>query len=453
MQKKQPRSARFIAAHILSTLYASRLPVKQLLDKEVTSHDISERNRNLIVQLVYGILRHRLSIDQIITRISTTPLAKIDPFVHQILAVGVYQLFFLDRIPESAAVNEAVNCGRAAGLPKRLQGFINGVLRQTVRNKQSLITTVLSAENPSCNNHPEWLVQRWTQQFGAEKTADICRANNKEPDLVLRVNSSRITPTAYQQLLHDHALAFQPGRFHDAAIILPTYHGSISAIPGFNEGFFQVQDEAAQLATILMQPFVPGGKYLDGCAGLGGKTTHLLEFAVASQCRVTAIEPEPFRTQKLTENVNRLFDDPPITIIENDLLAISPENSPLFDGILIDAPCSGTGVTGRHPDIRWNRRPEDLAKYQHMQFRLARHAATLLKPGGVMIYATCSLEREENEEVIALLCETMPQLEITDCGDHLPATAQALANEKFFQSHPGTLDGFFAARLTLRQSA
>lgn len=402
------------------------------------------------MQLVYGVLRHRQYLDRILELLSKTPLRKFDPFVHQSLAVGLYQLFFLQRIPESAAVNESVASCKVAKVPKRLHGFVNGILRRAIRQKEILATQALTDKKDQLIlNHPPWLVKRWQENFGRVETERICRRNNREPTLVLRVNSTAIIREDFCRILAEADIPCQPGGYSPDAIILPDFHGSIVSLPGYAEGFFQVQDEAAQLATMLLGPFWPGATYLDGCAGLGGKTCHLLQLARQHDLDITAVEPEERRLTMLTANIHRLFAGgaPIIHKMTLQQFAALP-GSHFFDGILIDAPCSGTGVTGRHPDIRWNRRVEELNLYQEEQLELLAAAAGLLKPQGVLVYATCSLEPEENDQLINIFLRTHDQFILTDCSPYLPEPAQQFVDNTFFAPHPGaTIDGFFAARM------
>jgi 16S rRNA (cytosine967-C5)-methyltransferase len=416
----------------------------------VDKYALAANERNLAMQLVYGVLRHRQFLDRILEILSRTPLRKLDPFVHQALAVGLYQLFFLERIPESAAVNETVESCKVGKIPQRLHGFVNGILRQSIRQKKNLANRALTdSSGKPVLNHPEWLLERWRRNFGETETERICRANNNEPTLVLRVNNSIISRNDHCRKLEDEGIAYTHGIYSTEAVILPDFHGPITTIPGYTEGFFQVQDEAAQLATYLLGPFRAGGRYLDGCAGLGGKTSHLLQFAKVYDLEVHAVEPEPHRLNKLRENITRLFSEGKPIIYEGDLEQFSSfQNTPSFDGILIDAPCSGTGVTGRHPDIRWNRRPEELVRYQQQQMDLLAVAARLLNPKGLLVYATCSLEPEENQEVIQDFLRNHEDFVLTDCSFQLPKAAQSLVENKFFAPHPSaTIDGFFAARM------
>lgn len=450
MPKKQSRTARFTAIETLCHLYQSHSPVKPLFDRIVQKYALPTNERSLAMQLVYGVLRHRQYLDRMLEILSRTPLRKLDPFIHQALAVGLYQLFFLERIPQSAAVNEVVESCKAAKIPQRLHGFVNGILRQAIRQKNTLAGKALthSAGHPILN-HPEWLVERWLKNFGVEETEKICKENNNEPTLVLRVNSQAIGRDNFCRTLEEAGIQCCLGTYSPDAVFLPGFHGPITAIPGYREGFFQVQDEAAQLATCLLGPFPAGGKYLDGCAGLGGKTAHLLQLAKQHTLQIHAVEPEPHRLKKLNENIARLFPDLSLTIHEGTLQQFASHHGDiLFDGILIDAPCSGTGVTGRHPDIRWNRRAEDLLRYQAEQISLMSLAAPLVQKNGLLVYATCSLEPEENQQVVDKFLRTHPKFILTDCRPYLPEPAHCYIENKFFAPHPTkTIDGFFTARL------
>jgi len=449
LQKQNNKSARYCAAKILCSLFKSQKPVKPIFDRVVQENNLPSNDRNLTMQLVYGVLRQRQFLDRALAILSSTPIRKLDPFVHQALAVGLFQIFFLTRIPESAAVNEAVNSCKAGKIHKRLHGFVNGVLRQAIRTKDELMQKSSTKKGKKILNHPDWMVTRWCNHFGEKATTALCESNNSAPILSLRINTSRVSPTEYLTLLTEENIETEAGKFSNDAIVLPNFSGSITALPGYDKGFFQIQDEAAQLATTMLSPFIPGGNYLDGCAGLGGKTSHILQKLIPTGGHVHAVDPEPFRLEKLQENVQRLFDNPPLVVHQSSLLDLDQDTLPSFDGILIDAPCSGTGVIGRHPDIRWNREQDDLKYYQTEQLALLSHGATLLKTGGVLVYATCSLEPEENMEVVQTFLDANPQFALTNCKDFLPESAQDFVRDTTFQPLPGpSIDGFFAARLT-----
>jgi len=446
-------TSRSAAAEILCRLFASRTPVKAVFDDVVNHTTLAALDRSMTMQLVYGVLRQRQRLDRILQLLSKTKINKLDPFLHQAVAVGLMQIFFLDRIPESAAVNEAVNSLKWAGKPKRLQGFCNGILRESIRQKQRLQQQSQTDQaGAPVTNHPQWLTTRWRRFWGGEEADRICAVNSTEPQTVLRINTSRISRDKVLALFTDQSVSCSPGLYSEAAVILPDYRGSLASLPGFSEGWFTIQDEAAQLAANLLQPFVPAGRYLDGCAGLGGKTIHLLDLTAEQAPFIQAVEPENFRLGKLHENLDRNFPTRTVAIFEGTLADLATQHPQPYDGILIDAPCSGTGVIHRHPDIRWNREPQELQHYQARQLEILDTASQLLLPGGILVYATCSLEPEENQDVIERFCATHPGFSLTDCRPYLPETAQQFVAGNCFAPHPdATIDGFFAARLQLQR--
>lgn len=441
------KTARFVAIETLCQLQKSRKPVTALFDNLVSRYNINESDRQLATNIIYGILRLRQSLDFILQDLCTQPLTKLKPFVHQALAVGLYQIFYLDRIPESAAVNESVKALQAAHLPKKLQGFVNGVLRNSIRRRDEL-QKLLNDSSQTILNHPDWLIKRWEKRFGQEEAIRICRQNNKQSPLTLQVNSCTTDRDKLLETLNDAGISAQKGQYSKDALILANYHGGVSRLPGYAEGAFQVQDQGAQLLAALLGPMAPQGEYLDCCAGVGGKTSLMVQLCRPVQARVFAVEPEKERQGKFSENMTRLHPDLPIPLFPGSLQDFSAQCPGRFHGILLDAPCSGTGVTGRHPDIRWNRRPDDLPAYQHTQYELLQTAATLLCPHGILVYATCSLEEEENEEVIKSFLAANKNFSLDDAAAHLPPAARSLVRNGYYAPLPASdIDGFFGARL------
>lgn len=443
-----PKTARFAAIETLLRLQRTRYPVKPLLDTVAAECHLIGADRSMAMSLMYGVLRHREYLDLLLSALCNRPIGQLEPHVYQALCVGLYQLVFLDRIPESAAVNETVNALKAAGLKPHLHGFVNGVLRAAVRRRDELPPP--GKPGPSGGpllNHPAWLTNRWQARFGREEMERICASNNLEPMLVLRVNTLKISRRDCLRQLEGAGVAVHPGRHGPDSLILPEYRGSITTLPGYDQGFFQVQDEAAQLATLLLGPFTEPAAYLDGCAGLGGKTSHIMQ-SMAAGSRVVAVEPEPQRYRLLQENISRLCPDQPLSISRGSLQEYSRTSRLHFQRLLIDAPCSGTGVIGRQPDIRWNRQAEDLARYQQSQLELLGCAAELTAIEGILVYATCSLEPEENQQVIEHFLAEHRDFRRLDCNDLLPESARELTEDGYFAPRPNrTIDGFFAARL------
>ncbi|MHB8788542.1 MAG: 16S rRNA (cytosine(967)-C(5))-methyltransferase RsmB [Desulfobulbaceae bacterium] len=446
---KAAGTARQLAVRCLLRWDRERQAVQPLIDAVIHDAALSAPDRQLAVMLVLGVLRQMQYLDLIIADFSRVPLVKMKPLTLMALRVGVYQLLFLERIPDSAAVNESVRVLREERQPSWLVNFVNGVLRAIARNKDGLP----GPEEPDAQgvltlNHPEWLVQRWQAAYGLEQTALICRANNREPSLTLRVNTRRTTVEELSGMLEAHGCGVRPGRFAPASLVLDQFSGPVTGLPGYGEGLFHVQDEAAQLVTLLLAPMTPGQRYLDACAGLGGKTCHLAQL-LPEGAELQAVEPSAHRLRMLTQNLQRLRLAGLVRQFPGRLEDFAAAQPGLYNRILVDAPCSGTGVIGRHPDIRWNRKPADLKVYQRQQLALLELARTLLAPDGVLVYATCSLEPEENQQVIAAFLQRHAEFTAADCREFLPAPAGELVDASgYFCPTPAQgVDGFFAARL------
>lgn len=447
MASTKPLSARFAAIETLRNLKKERKPVKLVFDKLLGEYPVQANDRQLANNIIYGVLRNQESLDRMLQHLCKKHFKKFDPFVHQALNVGLYQIIYLDRIPDSAAVNESVKAAQTARLPKRLHGFINGVLRNATRKHDELLALVNKPGKPVLN-HPDWLVKRWVKRFGSEESQKICHQNNRQPSLILQCNSCKADRDVLLQTFTDSGITAKKCVFSATGIMLSDYQGSITTLPGFEDGLFQVQDQGAQLLCQLLLPIREQEEYLDACAGVGGKSSTLLQLMKDKDAKLTAIEPERGRQKRFAQNMARLHPEMTIPLFQGTLQEFSDQSSKRFHGILLDAPCSGTGVTGRHPDIRWNRREDDFVKYQKTQLELLENAATLLAPGGILVYATCSLEEEENEQVIEHFLKEHSDFSVEDCSEYFPDGKDRLIRNGFFAPLPQPgMDGFFGARL------
>ena len=441
----QPNS-RAIAINVLCQWQKNHPAIDPLIDRQ-TKGLIEPRDRQLVKALVFGVLRNLNSLDFILKKFSKHPLAKMQPTALQALRTGLYQLLFMDRIPASAALNETIKALKDQHHPKWLTGFVNGLLRNAARQQDDIIKTLNRDDLPltvRCN-HPDWLLERWLARFGKNETLHICQANNQPAGLCLRINRNKIARETFLEELQQHNIMFRPGLVPEAVWLNES--GAVDSLPGYKDGWFSVQDETAQLITYLLAPFNKAN-YLDACAGLGGKTMTLAQMApVGSQ--IWAVEPQGMRQKLLQENLQRLGLQQ-INCFTGTLAEFSQKRERHFEAILLDAPCSGLGVTGRHPDIRWNRQPKDLPRFQELQLALLQTATKLLTPGGVLVYATCSMEPEENEEVIKLFLQGHPNFMLSNAKNHLPVSLKSWVNkDEFLRTKPGIdgTDGFFAARL------
>jgi 16S rRNA (cytosine967-C5)-methyltransferase len=436
-------TSRAIAIRCLVEQDATKKPVDQIFASLLGQHPLpDDRDRQLAMALVYGVLRHRQELDAILQDYSKTKLSKLNPLVLQALRLGLAQLLFMDRIPDSAAVNETVQAlGRQ---PKWLKGFVNGVLRTMVRDMEGVRHRLASLPLENRLNHPLWLVDLWTEQFGLEVCHDICKANNAVPPLSLRLNPHKVTRQNFLSQLEDMGLTARPGIFADQSVLINDFHGRIDSLPGYDDGWFHVQDEAAQLVAAFFTD-LPTGAYLDGCAGLGGKTI-LLDQVLPTDASLALVEPHTDRLVLLKKNLERCHCRP-ISLHTTTLEDFASTHPASFAGVLLDAPCSGLGVIRRQPDIRWNRTLDNLTKLAQSQLKLLNSTAELLRTGGVVVYVTCSLSALENETVIASFLETHPSFAIKPPQLSGPAHA-FISDEGFLCTLPSQgLDGFFAARL------
>lgn len=447
MHSSTHTSSRFVAIETLRRLQKSRKPVNAIFNNLLAEHPLENNDRQLATNIIYGVLRSRDSLDFMLQQLCRQPLTKLKPFIHQTLRTGLFQILYLSRIPESAAVNESVKAVQAARLPKQLQGFVNGVLRNSIRKKDGLLS-LLNNTDQQILNHPLWLYKRWEKHFGKNEAIRICEQNSNQANFSLQVNSCTTDRDNLLEILEKEGIYAHKGKYCNDTLILEDFHGSINRLPGFTEGFFQIQDQGAQLLTHLINPLIQGGEYLDACAGVGGKTSILTQIAEAVSARVSAVEPETMRRKKFVENMERLHPKQTIPLFPGSLQSFSASTNKRFHGIFLDAPCSGTGVTRRHPDIRWNRQIEDIHRYQKVQIDLLQTAAALLRPKGVLVYATCSLEKEENEQVVDKFLSDNPDFVQESCSPYLPAATHPLITNGFFNPHPDAeIDGFFGARL------
>ncbi len=445
MKKKDAATARSLAAACLAAWSGSGRPVQGYLDLMIHESALSSEDRQLAVMLVMGALRRQAYLDLLISRFAKTSLSKMKPLTLAALRIGVFQLRFLERVPDSAAVNETVAALKQMRQPPWLLGVVNGILRNIARQQDSLPKP--EDFGPELEQ-PAWLLERWRRNFGEEKAREICRINSAEPELCLHVSCRSGGREELARRLAAQGIQVRPGKYAPDSLLLPGWRGPVTALPGFAEGLFRVQDQAAQLACLLLGPFREQGRYLDGCAGLGGKTCALAGL-LPVDASLTAVEPDSRRLRLLRDNLEREGAAGRTAVFAGRLEDFAAAKPPLFDGILIDAPCSGTGVIRRHPDIRWNRQPEDFAAQQAGQLALLQTAAELIAPGGTLVYATCSIEPEENQQVVAQFLAARNEFRLASCRDLLPSAAAELTDAQgcFAPLPSEEIEGFFAVRL------
>jgi len=447
-----PLNARKTALQILNTLDKGHKTLDSILDDIMDKHpETLKREKSLLYALVYGVLRWKGRIDWIIAQYSRTKLNRINSTVLNILRLGIFQIIYLDRIPVSAAVNTSVDLAKRFAAPWVVR-YVNAVLRNTVKGVHH-ITFPSVIDDPVnglavTKSFPKWLIIRWLDRFGTIETGTLCDAINDIPPITLRTNTLKTTRKKLLASLSKDVKSIHYTKYAPDGICFISPKISISELTAFKNGWFQVQDEAAQLVTHILNP-QPNETVLDACAGRGGKTGHMAQL-MKNTGSIIALDRDENRLSKLGSEMTRLG----ISIVspkKYDLRLSCPQKAfPMFDRILLDAPCSGLGVLRRNPDTKWTMLPDRLVTSRETQIQLLSNLANLVKPSGVLVYAVCSMEPEENEEVVNRFLKNHEEFVIEKHVDDLTPLARSLMNEKgYLKTYPHLhhMDGFFSVLL------
>jgi len=425
---------RLAAARALAAVLSGKASLNSSLPGQLDK--VEERDRGLTQDLAFGTARWQPRLDLLAAQLLQKPFKAADADVQALLLVGLYQLFYT-RIPAHAAIGETVGCADKLKKPWA-KGLLNAVLRRAQREGEELLAGM--ERDPVVRTaHPRWL-QKALKAFWPEQWEAICAANNAHPPMILRVNRRHHSRDAYLALLAEAGVAASACQFSRDGIVLAEAC-DVRGLPGFAEGWVSVQDEAAQLSADLLE-LAPGQRVLDACCAPGGKTCHLLE-AEGGLAHVVAIDLEAKRLTRVRENLDRLQLDAELIACDARDTASWWDGKP-FQRILLDAPCSATGVIRRHPDIKLTRQADDIPALASLQGELLDALWPTLEVGGMLLYATCSSLPTENTEVIdAFLARTPGARELdlaTEAGLRQPHGRQLLAQE-------GGHDGFYYAKL------
>ena len=410
---------------------------------------LSPEDQSLAFELVYGVLRHRATLDWQLNAVASRPVHRLPAVVAAILRLGAYQMRYLDRIPVSAAVNESVKL--AKGVKGRdWSGVVNGILRNLNRTEVEWPDMAQDPVNGlsvtySC---PNWLTRRWIDRWGLETAEAMCRHTVTIPPLTLRTNVLRCSREQLEARLGEEGYTVSRTPVSPQGLILEKC-GSLQALPVLREGWCYVEDEAAQLVPLLLD-VQPGHRVLDACAAPGGKCSHLAAL-MRNQGEIVATDPEPRRLKRLQSNLDTLG----VTCVET--VEISHEADPApswvhdqFDRILVDAPCSGLGVLRRHPEAKWQKTSSQLDRHAERQSGILERVASYLRPGGILVYSACSTEPEETTQVVSRFCQDHPEFCRESSAGWLPPHAHSLTNpdgDFLTSGFRYNMDGFFAARL------
>ena len=403
--------ARRAAQRVLRDVDADRLDLSSALDRARQDLDDS-RDRALAGEIATGTLRWRAALDHLIAQASARPIGRLDPEVLDLIRAGAYQLKFLDRVPNRAAVHDAVELTREIGKASAC-GFVNAVLRRLAERPPTsslppspdIPESGLPDRGPALDylavtlSHPRWLVERWLDRHGFDAAAEWARLNNEPAPITLCANVLKTSRARLAERLTDFGVATEPGRWAPHALVV--IEGNPLATPLAAEGWFLVQDEASQLITELVAA-TPGARVLDTCAAPGGKSVGIAG-AMADRGLLVAADFRPRRLALLKRTLARSAAGC-AAVVRLDVSRPLPFG-PIFDRVLVDAPCSGLGTIRRDPDIRWRRNATGLAAFATRQREMLDQAAAVVQQDGWLIYATCSSEPEENEEVVSRFLE------------------------------------------------
>ena len=437
------QGVRGLAIKILNRIDRTDAYLERLLDNEMKSMDMSGPDKALLYEIVHGVVRWQGRLDWILNGFYKGTFSKAIPNLKNALRVALYQILFLDRVPDYAAVNEVVE------FVKKLQGqkpadLVNAVLRNIIRSKNAIrypspeedLVGYLAAYY----SHPSWMVKRYLSRFGREETEKLLSFNNEKPYLTLRINALKTKPEEFKALLESVGLKYHQGSYLPEFIKLHNLT-NITAWEYYAKGYFNIQDESAGLACRLLD-VQEGQRVLDMCAAPGGKTAYIAAL-MHSRGEVVAIDRFESRLKLLQKNMTRLTVDCVRTVVAD---ALDYKGLP-FDRVLVDVPCSGTGTLSKKPDIKWRKDLFDIRNLNTTQSKLLAKAASLIRLGGIIVYSTCSIEPEENFDIVKKFLDENPNFKFESAKGKFP---DELVDENgCIQTlpHIHKTDGAFAARL------
>ncbi|MBO6039181.1 MAG: 16S rRNA (cytosine(967)-C(5))-methyltransferase RsmB [Acidaminococcaceae bacterium] len=434
-----PANGREAALLVLLQIWEEGAYTAIALNRVLRQAKLEEQDRRFATELVNGAVKARGTLDFILGQMVDRPLQKLEPVIRHILHLGLFQIFYLDRIPDSAACNESVNLSKKFS-HKGTDKFVNGVLRNSIRQKVALCERI--QEDVSLRlSHPRWLVERWRKQFGEEETEALCRWDNEPASLCLRVNTLMTARDAFLQDLREFGCEGEVSLWCPDGIVITRSPGLPALLQTFPHSFY-VQDESSMLPAMLLQPKA-GEQILDMCAAPGGKTTHIAAL-MENKGRVTACDIYPHKLKLIEENAKRLKLDNIKTELQ-DGTVLREEWTGKFDRVLVDAPCSGLGVLRRRAEARWTKKEKDLREFPVLQQRILENASRYVKTGGFLVYSTCTLEENENGKQIDNFLQN--HREWKQAGFVHPRSKEMVKELQLYPQRDG-VDGFY---LTLLQ--
>jgi 16S rRNA (cytosine967-C5)-methyltransferase len=438
--------ARYAAVKIVNRVLREGAYSNIAVKEELDSGRLGRLDKALITEIANGTLRNLSRIDWIKSQFVKT--SKIESWIEDIIRCGIYQLLFLDRVPDSAVCNESAEIARKHSNEGAVK-FVNGVLRNISRNKEKL--EYPDKEKDAVKflsvfySHPEWMVKKWVKDYGRDFTEDLLKANNETPAFTIRCNSLRLNRQELMLLLSEEGMECEAGKYNSEAV----YIRGTSAIEekeSFKKGFYQVQDESSMLVAHVVNP-EPGETILDMCSAPGGKATHMAQI-MKNEGKIISFDIHSHKLRLIKENAERLGID----IINEKLKDSAVYDDSLKDSadkVLVDAPCSGLGLIRKKPEIKWNIKPDDLNSLSDIQRSILLNASRYVKPGGNIVYSTCTITKEENEEIVEWFLNENRNFEFENISSRVPGKfITDTCNRGYIKlfSNIHDTDGFFIAK-------
>ncbi len=447
--EKGDTNARSAALEALKEVEEREAYLNLVLNRILSGISLSDAERSLFTELAYGVMQRRNTLDWVLSLFLNRPMEKLTIWIRNILRMGVYQLLYLPRIPDSAAVDEAVKLAYRYG-HRGVAGLVNAVLRKVSAEKGSL-PWPSREENPALylslrHSYPLWMVERWMENMGFEEAEAFCAAGNKVPPLTVRTNTLKLSKAELKKRLELEGVGAEDLVYAPEGLHLKL-NKRLVELESFREGLFQVQGESSMLVAPLLNP-QPGESVLDLCSAPGGKAVHL-GILMQNRGNIVAADLYPQRL-KLVQDAARRQGIDIINIEKLDGRSVDPDKEGAFQRVLADVPCSGLGVIRRKGDLKWRRRPEDISSLSELQLQLLKGAFKYLCRGGVLLYSACTTEPEETTGVIEKFLAAEPSAKLVMLS---PLLSEKLRGEEkregmlYLWPHKHNLDGFFLARI------
>ena len=440
----QKQNIRLLAVKALSDINRNGAYANITLQDYISKHNLADLDRRFFTELVYGVVRRRNYLDAIIVHFAKRPLKKLSSMVVEILRLGIYQIIYMDKVPESAAVNESVKLAKK--LTRGLSGFVNAILRSIIREQDSIGVEDLASNDIEVisfiYNIPLWLIDLWMSEFGRDKTEDLCAWFNQQPKLTARINTVLIDISQCLTLLKEQGWDVSQDSNYKDIIYINSHRGSLEKSDAVIKGYITFMDKASMLVARLVNP-QPGERVLDCCAAPGGKSMYMAAL-MDNTGSLMSCDIHEHKITLMESNAQRLG----ISIVQTkvqDATELPSAWKSYFDRVLVDVPCSGLGILQKKLDMRWRKDESTLSELPPLQLAILERAAMTVKEKGYLVYSTCTLNYKENEDVVEAFLQKHKEFSIVPVGTDFPLKS----NNGMITTYPPTddMDGFFMVKM------